>query len=83
MPMKLRERRGAQSPATTWPSTKNSDGTNEFATTDSRDGCSVLQETQFVGTRMRVDTTRFSYVWVSLPHGELSKRGQILTSNSF
>ena len=39
-----------------------SDGTEEFATTGSVDGCSVLQETQFVGTHLRVDTTRV-YMW--------------------
>ena len=39
-------------------STKKSDGTKEFATTDSMDGCNVKPETQFVGTRLRVGTTR-------------------------
>ena len=29
----------------TWPSTMKSDGTKEFATTDSMDGCNVLPET--------------------------------------
>ena len=30
------------------------------------DGCNVLSETQFVGTSMRVDTTRI-FLWGSLP----------------
>ena len=51
----------------TWPSTNKSDGTKEFATTDSMDGCNVLPETQFVGTRLRVDTTRVLFVGGSLP----------------
>ena len=34
------------------------------------DGCNVLQETQFVGTRLRVDTTRVFYVRGSLPPWE-------------
>ena len=38
--------------------TKKSDGTEKFATTGSVDSCSVLSETQFVGTRIRVDTIR-------------------------
>ena len=42
----------------TWPSTKKSDGTKKFAMTSSVDGCSILPEIQFVGTRQRVDTTR-------------------------
>ena len=51
----------------TLQSTKKSDGTNEFMTTDSMDGCNVLPETQFVGNRLRVDTTRVLSVGVSLP----------------
>ena len=39
--------------------TKKSYGTEKFATNGSVDGCSVLTETQFVGTRLCVDTTRF------------------------
>ena len=31
------------------------------------DGCNVLPETQFVGTRLRVDTTRVLYVGGNLP----------------
>ena len=48
----------------TWPYTKKSDGTEEFVMTDSMDGCSVLPESQFVGTRLRVNTTRDIYVGV-------------------
>ena len=47
------------------------------------DGCNVLPETQFVGTRLRVDTTRASYVGVAFPLAELPERGQSLTSNAF
>ena len=55
----LRVRRGCTVPSPlTWPSTRKSDITKELTTTDSMDGCSVLPETQFVGTRLRVDTTR-------------------------
>ena len=36
----------------------------EFATTHSVDGHRVMLETQFVGTRLRVDTTQVSYVGV-------------------
>ena len=58
--MKLEVRRGCTVPSPlSWPSTKKSDGTKEFATTDSMDCCNVLQETQFVGTRLRVDTHGF------------------------
>ena len=35
-----------------------SDSTEMFAMTGSVDGCRVLPETQVVGTRLRVDTTR-------------------------
>ena len=51
----------------TWPSTKKCDGTKEFVTIDSMDGCSVLPETQFVGFRLRLDTTRVLSVGNSLP----------------
>ena len=63
------------------PLTKKSDGTKEFATTASMDGCSVLPETQFVGSRLRVDTTRVLSVGVTFPFGELQERGQSFTSN--
>ena len=54
-----------------------SDGTNVFATVDSMDGCNVLPDTQFVGTRLRVDTTRVSSVGGSLPPwGAARKRSE-------
>ena len=62
-------------------STKKSDGTNESATTDSMDSCNVLPESQFIGTRLRVDTTRVLFVGVPFPLGELPERGQSLASN--
>ena len=61
----------------TWQSTKKTNGSNEFATTDSMDGL----ETTFVGTRLRVDTTRVFYVGVPIPLGRLPERGQRTTSN--
>ena len=65
---KLKVRRGCTVPSPlTWPSTKKSDGTKEFATTDSMDGCNVLPETQFAGTRLRVDTTLVLSVGGNLP----------------
>ena len=65
---KLKVRRGCTVPSPlTWPSTKKSDGTKEFATTDSMDGCNVLPETQFVGTCLRVDTTWVLSVGGNLP----------------
>ena len=46
---KLKVRRGFTVPSPqTWPSTKDADGTKVFGKTDSMDGSSVLQETQFV-----------------------------------
>ena len=51
-----------------------SDGTIEFATTDAMDGCSVLPVTQFVGTRLRVDTTQILSVGAAFPLGELHER---------
>ena len=39
------------------PSTKKSDGTEKLSTTSLMDDCSVLPRTQFVGTRLCVDTT--------------------------
>ena len=65
----------------TLPSTKPSDGTKDFATTDSMDGCSDQPETQFVDTRLRVNTTRVLYVRAPFPLGEQPERGQSLTSN--
>ena len=79
---KLKVRRGCTVPSQlTWPSTKKSDGTKEFATTDSMDGCKVLPETQSFRTRLRVDTTRVLYVGVTFPRVGLPERGQSLTSN--
>ena len=40
------------------------------------DGCNVLPETQFVGTSLRVDTTRVLYVGVTFLLAELPERGQ-------
>ena len=77
-------RRGCTVPSPlTWPSTRKSDGTKEFATTDSMDGCSVLPDTKFVGTRLHMDTTRVLSVGggCSSPVGELSVRLQRFTSN--
>ena len=51
----------------TWPSTIESDGTEEFATTISVNSCSVLPETQFVWTRLRVYTTHVLFEGGSLP----------------
>ena len=66
---KTKVRRGCTDPSQiTCPSTKKSDGTKELATTDSMDGCNVLPDTQFVGTRLRVYTTRVLSVEGSLPH---------------
>ena len=78
MPKKLKVRRGWTVPSQLiLPSTKKSNGTKEFATTDSVEGCNVLPETQFVGTRLRVDTTRVLSVKGTLPTwgaaGERSK----------
>ena len=65
---KLKVRRGCTFPSPlTWPSTKKSDGTKDVAATDLMNGCNVLPETQFVGTRLRVDTTRDLSVGGSLP----------------
>ena len=79
---KLIVRRGCTVPCPlTLPSTKKSDGAKEFATTDSIDGCNVLPEIKFVGTRLHVDNTQASSVGVTFPLGELPERGQSLTSN--
>ena len=80
MPKRLIVSRGCTVPnPLTWPSTKKSDGTEELATTDSVDGCSVLPESQFVGTCLRVDATRGLYAGGSFP--PLTERGHSLTSN--
>ena len=67
--MKFQREKGVHSPQpTTWPSTKKSDGMEKFVTTGSVDGCSVLPETQFVGTRLRMDATLALYVGGSFHH---------------
>ena len=78
--LKVRMECTVPSPLTS-PSTKKPDGSNEFATTDSMDGCNFLSETQFLGTRQRVDTTQALSVGVPFPPGELPERGQSPTSN--
>ena len=69
-------RRGCTVPSPlTWPSTKKSDGTEKLAMTGSVDVCSVLPETQFVVTRLRVDTARVLAVAGSLyPIGAAGER---------
>ena len=47
--------------------------------TDSTDSCSVLPENQFVGTRLRVDTTSVLSVGVPFPLGELPERPEFNT----
>ena len=47
--------------------TKKSDGTKLSTTTGSVDGCIILPETDFVGTSLRVDTTRVSSAGGFLP----------------
>ena len=65
---KFNVRRGCTVPSPlTRPPTKKSDGTKEFATTDSIDDCNVLPETKFVGTRLRVVTTLILFVGVPFP----------------
>ena len=66
----------------TWPSTKKFYGTKTFAMTGSVDICSVLLETQFVGTRLHVETTRILSVGFQFPLWQLPERSQSLTSNS-
>ena len=60
----------------TWSSTKKPNGTKVLVTMDSMDGCSVLPETQFVGTHLRMDIALALSVGGSFPHSELLKRGQ-------
>ena len=63
-------RRDAQSPVhyLGLPTLK-SNGTETLATAGTVDGCSVLPETQLVGTRLRVDTTRVLSVGGPFPNG--------------
>ena len=78
---KCNVRRGCSVPnPLTFPSTKNTDGTKTLAMTGSVDSCSVLSETLFVGTCLRVDTTRVLYVGGFIPLWELPEIGQSLTS---
>ena len=71
MLMKFRVRRGCTVPSPlTSLSTKKFDGTEESVTTSLMDGCSVLSETQFVGTHLHVDTA-----WVLSVGGSLSPEG--------
>ena len=52
----LKVRRGCTVPSPlSRPSTTKSNGTEEFATTNSVDGCSVSPETQFIGTHLHVE----------------------------
>ena len=79
---KLKVRRGCTVPSPlTWPFTKKFDGTEKNAMTGSVERCSVLSESQFVATRLRVDTTRISSVGDFYLIWELPERGQSLTSN--
>ena len=48
-----------------------------LVTTGSLDGCSVLSETQSVGTRLRVNTTQVSSVGVPPPMGIAIERPEI------
>ena len=61
----------------TWPFTKKFDGTKEFATTDSMDGWNVQPETQIVGTRLRVNTTRVLCVCGGFPSSLGSCRREV------
>ena len=81
---KFKVRRGYTVPSTlTWPFSKESDGTKAFANTDSMDGCNVLPENQFVGTRLRVDTGVLS-VGVSLPPlATAGERSEFIIKPSF
>ena len=79
---KHKVRRGCTVPSPlTWPSTKKFDGTEKSVTTSSVDDCSVLQETQFVGTHLHADTTQVSSVGVSFPLWEQPAIGQSFTSS--
>ena len=75
---KLKVRRGCTVPSSlTWPSAKKSDGTEKFATTGSVDGCSILMETQFVGTHLSMDTTQALSVGGSLAHGSSLREARV------
>ena len=65
---KHRVRRGSTVPGQlTWPSTKKSDGTENFLMAGSVDGCSVLLETQLDRKSINVDTTQALSVGGFLP----------------
>ena len=79
--MKLKVRRGCTVHSLLiWHSIKKSEDTQELTTTGSMDGCSVMPVTQFVGTRLPVDTTRVLCVGgFTSPPWELPERWQSLT----
>ena len=58
-------------------------GTEDFAITSSVDGRSILMETQFVWTRLPVNTTRLLSVGVPFPLWELLERRQSLHQSTF
>ena len=60
----------------TWPSTRKSDGTEKSMLTGSVNGCSVLPQTQLVGTHLGVDTTQISYVGDFPPHGSIRREAR-------
>ena len=79
---KFKVRRGCTVPSPlSWPSTKKFDGTEVFATTGSVDGCSILPETQFVETHLRVNTTQVLSGESSFPLWELPEKGQSFALN--
>ena len=59
--------------------TSKSDGTEKFSITDSFDCCSVLPETQFVGTSLLIDTSR----GVSSPLWELRGEARVCQKTVF
>ena len=60
-------REGTISSALTWPSIKKLYGAEKFVTISSVHGCSILPWSQFVGTRLCVDTAHLLSVGASLP----------------
>ena len=79
---KFKVRRGSTVPSPlTWPSTEKSDGMEKFAMTGSLDGCSVLPETQFVGTCLRINTTQvFSVGGFLSPMGTAGERPELISN---
>ena len=54
---------------------RKSDGVGKFSRTGSVEGCSVLQGSELVGTRLRVDTTRVFFCrWFPSPIGAAGER---------